>query len=98
MDMIERVAKAIWENLPSPLSIGYGPIDAPEDLTDIREEWNACARAAIEAMRTPTDAMLNAMHDRIAIECRPNDHSASILNDREVWASVLDAALRGEMI
>jgi hypothetical protein len=40
----------------------------------------------------PTDAMLDAMHDRIRILCVPAEKRADIQNDRFVWSVMLAAA------
>jgi hypothetical protein len=83
--MVERVARAIE-------AARYGPID------DViwREKWARIletdpylprqARAAIEAMREPTEEMLDA-----AREYRPAVHR---LTFRDAWRAMIDAALR----
>lgn len=42
--------------------------------------------------RVPTDAMLDAMHDRIRILVDPEARTADIQNDRELWSALLAAA------
>lgn len=42
--------------------------------------------------REPSEAMLDAMHERIRILCDPARRTADIQNDREVWAAMLSAA------
>ncbi|QLQ28474.1 MAG: hypothetical protein HZT39_09605 [Pseudoxanthomonas sp.] len=42
--------------------------------------------------REPSEAMLDAMHERIRILCDPARRTADIQNDREVWAAMLAAA------
>ena len=41
--------------------------------------------------REPTEAMLDALHDRIRILVDPNARTADIQNDREVWSAMLAA-------
>jgi hypothetical protein len=43
----------------------------------------------------PTEAMLDTMHRTVRIECDPAHETASILNDREVWAAMLKATPAG---
>lgn len=43
--------------------------------------------------REATEAMLEALHHNIRIRVSPADSAADILNEREVWASMLAAAL-----
>jgi len=74
MDMIERVTKAIFDEM---------------DLMDGLDMPSAqrYARAAIEAMREPTEAMLKAS-DSIMGGGFQNSHS-----DAETWDAMIDAAL-----
>lgn len=55
--------------------------------------WLDEARDAIEAMREPGEAMLGAIHDKVRIECRPDERSAYITNADQMWAAGIDAAL-----
>jgi len=74
-EMVERVARAIANNL--------GPLgDLRYYMSD--EEAMSAARAAIEAMREPTDAMWDAgpvIND-------PNDYGP-----QDVWDAMINAAL-----
>ena len=73
-DMVAKVARAIGDHL-------YGYVDA----TDTPASWAksiAVARLAIQAMREPTEAMLEA-------------GPVEPYMDRDVWARMLDAALSG---
>lgn len=77
MTMVERVARAIYE--ASPFRDTAGEYDDQSEI--YRRMCRLFARAAIEAMRTPTIAMIaegNA-HD----ECAPYD----------IYESMIDAAL-----
>lgn len=80
-EMIEKVARALCL------------YDRGKD-----DDWDAqvyleSARAAIAAMREPVEAQLATIHNRVRIECRPGDQTASILNAREVLQASVDAAL-----
>lgn len=56
----------------------------------------AVAAAAIKAMREPSEAILDVMHDRIQILVDPAKRTADIQNDRDLWQAMIDAALVGE--
>jgi hypothetical protein len=71
-DMIERVARAIADaNM--------------EDYGELKELHDALARAAIEAMRVPADAMLDAACELYLA----SDHDYRI-----IYQAMIDAALR----
>ena len=76
-DMIERVARKILEAQTDWL---FGK-DAKEDL------FLTMARAAIEAMREPTEAMVNGL--RITREC----DSTAALWAPHIWRTMIDEAL-----
>jgi hypothetical protein len=76
-DMIERVARAIYV------------VDAQD--TDGAGVYQRMARAAIAAMREPTEAMINGL--RIAQEC--GDSTAALWAPL-VWRAMIDAALKGQ--
>lgn len=87
--MVERVARAIFRE-------GFHA-DEPESVVAAKwEEWpesrQQCrrrARAAIAAMREPTDDMKFA-----AIEgC---DADLGLVEAREIWQAMIDAALEGQ--
>lgn len=91
--MIERVAKAIYEKQPAMKAM-YPPIPIPWDQAS--EVWRApflnFARAAIEAMREPTEGMVDAayrvsvfgadLHDFVAHDC-----------SGPVWEAMIEEAL-----
>lgn len=82
-DMVERVARAIYD------SAGSSPTGQPSwDQEDSEmHEWIKChARAAIEAMREPTDLMWG--RGAFAMERYPN-------GPLETWRAMIDAALGG---
>lgn len=89
--MIDRVAKALFMQ-----SVYHG-----YDDETIKREWQrtkglhrSAARTAIEAMREPTDDMLDAIGpvaDRIkALDEKPDDR----MIDTQIWQAVIDAALK----
>ena len=86
MDMVEQVAKAIYDchKLIQPSSFTWEETIEPRH----REAWLKYARAAIAAMREPTPAMLKAC-DSIMGGGFQNSHS-----DLETWQEMIDAALK----
>lgn len=97
--MIERVAKAMHEALP------VEPWDKIpwEELPDSgKDEYRTRSRAAIEAMRGPTEAMIDAGgasvygHPREkAIEWAKEDKFDGCVEEaREVFTAMIDAALK----
>lgn len=97
MTMIERVARAMFAKLiadDDAYALARG--DGPENITlDGSFDLRVLARAAIEAMREPTEAMAGAPYDanvRILTEAG----AEPILDDaaREVWQAMIDAALQ----
>ena len=85
MDMLERVAKAIHED-----AWPYVVFGEDERCMEIARR---SARAAIAAMREPNEPMLATFHDVVEITVYPDEKAASIMNDRKVWAAMIDAAL-----
>lgn len=89
MDMIEKVARAIYAS-----SAFHDNLDSINPRFDsLGDEWRAVmfasARAAIEAMREPTEAMNAAGH-----VCLP--HGGYMPHEREagyVWEAMISAAL-----
>jgi len=73
--MVERVRDAIMKAAFLMNDYGTPSLENPEE----------CARAAIETMREPTLAMINA-GDKVVIK------DPSIMAD-EVWEAMIDAAL-----
>lgn len=97
MSMIERVARAISQHV-GPFAFDDLPRDRPEmknrqrageDVFDTQAEMLETARAAIEAMREPSEAMFEAGGE------------APLNMDRDVgrgpagrvWSGMIDAAL-----
>lgn len=79
-DMIERVAQQILKN-------GVGELLWDVTSEERREIARRQARAAIEAMREPTPAVLSALQDQLALWVR------EMGLDEDVWFATIDAAL-----
>lgn len=83
--MIERMAKALyvafWETTPK-----LTPPSWEKAQECYRDQSRSIARAAIAAMREPTQAMVDA--------CDFDTPSEGII--RSVWADMIDAALEGK--
>lgn len=78
-EMVERVAIAIFEACPYKDSQNF------QDHDDrYKHNVRSYARAAIEAMREPTDAMSLGLPDGY----KPGSHSAT-----QIWRAMIDAAL-----
>lgn len=87
MNMIERVARAIRPRVWARLDSG----EISDDANDARYRSLEQARAAIEAMREPTDKMV-----RSAYECRDPgfcDEPGETQSPEECWEAMIDAAL-----
>jgi hypothetical protein len=90
--MIERVARALYErarNPAAPAEGGYVSNDEPP-YTTLDGKWNLSdmARAAIEAMREPTEAMVTA-GGHAAL-----DSVSQRADARDAWEAMIDAALK----
>ncbi|TDR28919.1 hypothetical protein [Aquamicrobium defluvii] len=90
-EMVERVAKAIYE--ASPFKMTEGPYDRQSDL--YKRNCRLLARAAIEAMREPTDAMVDVGQDAfaeginmVAGHPEPSDEASY-----QTYIAMIDAAL-----
>lgn len=99
--VIDKLAKLLAEiaiivNGPEPPLTRWSYHDLPEKVRALKQAPPAAAVPEGYALVPvePTEAMLDAMHDRIRILCNPAEKSASIRNDREVWAAMLAAAER----
>lgn len=98
--MIEKLARAIWDSfqtdpnrpgndrqffLDNRMSIlrghGHGFAEG---------HWSAAARAAIEAMREPTEAMVEA-GDQVCIDIWPLGPPTA--NSEDGWRAMIDTAL-----
>lgn len=88
MGMVERVARAFVEHLR-----GEGAIVWEEDI--------AAARAAIEAMREPTEVMLPERGVRVGFFSDADGIEDNMYVDkdeaRDVWRAMVDAALNEQV-
>lgn len=85
--MVERVARAIQTVRERDGGPAYDAFDGIYDRRTadrLRESLNEEARAAIEAMREPTDLMGLGLPS----DYKPGSHSAT-----QIWRSMIDAAL-----
>ncbi len=95
MDMVERVARAMEAALrdDKTLIVYVGSTGGETVLVDGDVDFRLLARAAMQALREPTEEMLDVMHGEIEIEVNTLESRASILNDRVVYRAMIDAAL-----
>ncbi len=93
--MIERVARGMWEEREK--SFPYRTQMRWEDATQItRGLMLSQARAALEAMREPTEAMLERADEPFHRErARQGDALASGPISAAVWSAMLSAAIEG---
>jgi hypothetical protein len=87
--MVERVARAIFD--ASMISAGRTVLwddDWPAEHT--RNEARQCARAAIEAMKEPNTAMIDA--GDLSVDFDP-DSGSSECNTKNIWQAMISAAL-----
>lgn len=79
-DMVERVARAMFPLVPNCRGRSFEDHPMRYNLMDK-------ARAAIKAMRDPTDQMVRAAR---------KDHEGEHFLPVSLWQSMVDAALKGE--
>ncbi|WP_313326297.1 hypothetical protein [Sphingobium yanoikuyae] len=90
-EMIERVAKAIYEE-DDPWHKAW-PWPNLNESQGSPEPYRRIAAAAIKAMREPTNFMLvEATENAGPIDCCSVDEKGA----KEVWQAMIDAALVGE--
>ncbi|WP_333900838.1 hypothetical protein [Agrobacterium pusense] len=95
-EMIERVARAIAENPP------YQRTEYRENGPVIVRDFERTARAAIEAMRVPTEAQLEAAEEIVVgyddFACGDGNIYLGIpgypQKASDVWSALIDAALK----
>ncbi len=90
-EMIERIARAMWEARED-----IEAVDSPNRCTFEADnpEIIAMARAAIEAMREPTEAMIeNNEIDHITLRCARAIHSSE-LPCADIWRAMINEALK----
>lgn len=94
-EMVERVAQAIYEKMPfNDPGFGVKPKWVPGGNSDKQYEARGYARAAIEAMRIPTDQMLaiggeEGCWDERIVSAAPSAKAAL-----EVWQHMINEALK----
>jgi hypothetical protein len=86
MDMVERVARAIYEHQNSARGGVWWGVDERDRLN----VWYPLAYAAIKAMREPTEAMLIDGAAKIRNFTSAN---GPYPRTRAVWLSMIDASL-----
>lgn len=84
MDMIERVARAICASEPA--------IEEIHSFEFHKAAYIAAARAVVEAMREPTDAMVDNGLDA------PNDFQHGRKTVLEIYEAMINAALKPEPV
>lgn len=85
MTMIERVARALFDELNKSIEVDGWRRDWESCGTYLRDCFREAARVAIEAMREPTTEMWSAGQREVY------EGSA-----RDAWAAMIDAALGKE--
>jgi hypothetical protein len=94
--MIERVARAICEKACGAAVVADW--DGPETTEGFREHWRGLARAAIAAMREPTEEMqrVGFLANRFS-NADPCDKPTCIgritMRADKAWTAMVDAAL-----
>ena len=88
-DKLTDVERAIDETTVD----GFRLRDLPADRMVVDRLINKAVKAAIEAMRSPTEAMLEAADSTHSL-CDPGPYPSSP-GDSEIWQSMIDAALEG---
>lgn len=84
MSIIERVARAIWE---SHRSTPWRSLDCSDKEIEYCHE---CARAAIKAMREPTDAMCQSA----MIAACTEENKGIEYAPKQGWRAMVDQALK----
>lgn len=93
-EMVERVAMAIWNSRESRFPDRVQR--RPDDLDRSSGVWGAVvadARAAIEAMREPTEAMVKAGYVADPLGYDVDDSDISMLYSR-IYEGMINAALK----
>lgn len=91
-EMVTRVARAMYAKRTSKFGVPHGRILRFDELSDFQRDAEMdTARAAIEAMREPTELMLDAFHDGLH-NC-PDDRFSECATAG--YRAMIDAALQG---
>lgn len=89
-DMVERVARVLCAR-DYPCLYGPDSVSAYDWMHHLRDEYNAVARAAIEAMREPTAEMCEAEPtNAYGDDGEWADHFSP---SRGIWQGMIDVAL-----
>jgi hypothetical protein len=90
-EMIERVAKAIYE--ADGFCLGGWSVDKawPADREDVRAKYRQLACTAIAAMRDPTDAMADAPDVYAGLD---DEYGLTRRQTIPVWQAMVDQALK----
>lgn len=89
-DVVERVAKAIYETA-HPVALKDPKYEWKTMEPLYRKTWIAAARAALQAMREPTDAMAREPA-RVGVSCGEDLVGRDVAV--ETWTVMIDEALR----
>lgn len=94
MRMVEKVARRLCEAADDDWdwSVFY-IVDANDTAETGRDVYRNMARAAIEAMREPTDGMVDAPYDA-DIDFGPGGTGDVQANPRNVWRAMIDKAIQ----
>ena len=88
-EMVERVAKAIRDH-----NMRQGGVEPASDMTPFEaQHYTAEARAAIAAMREPTEAMVLAGDDAQTDIQGPDEGIQVAMCSSVPWQAMIDAAL-----
>lgn len=90
--MVERVARAICDGRWD--AEHFNETANGEEPEEQREYWRGIARAAIEAMREPTDAMVEAGFDAGDDTVQGYSENA---DPQDTWQSMIDAAINEQV-
>ena len=81
-EMVERVAKEIYLHVNAET--------AGRPLAEVADAYLACARAAIAAMREPTEAMIKEATDTAIME---GTYGIAGEDAVSIWKAMIDAAI-----
>ena len=88
--MIDKIARAMHASV-------NGHVQPPPTWDNQSEQsqnyWRIGARAAIVAMREPSDMMIAEGHYIVDVPCAPDEEVANVI---DIWEAMIDAALVDE--
>ena len=96
-DKLSEVARAMWRGLLDADKVNVEVANASFDLMDDKQQelLRIQAKAAIEAMREPTDAMVKRGREKqfsSLLDTADSDDEVA----RDTWQAMVDAALEGK--